>query len=42
MCYVSFVLIILAKITVETVVGIAAALNLVGLSIAAYLFMKRK
>jgi len=32
----------LAVITVETVLGILVALNLLGLSIAAYVFMKRK
>jgi hypothetical protein len=36
------VLIMLAKITVETILGLAVALNLVGLSVAAYVFMKRK
>jgi hypothetical protein len=36
------VLIVLAKISIDTILGIAAALNLVGLSFAAYVFMKRK
>jgi hypothetical protein len=31
-----------ALISIETIVGIMVALNLVGMSIAAYYFMKRK